>query len=152
MFKNIKDKLFDLIPGCIYRFYTDWIRWCSIKQKMKFWYQRKIRGWDDSETWSLDDKLYEWLLPRLKRFNDLNCCYPMDYKSFKSWKKEIDNRIKQLELIIKYKYCEWEFDDKMWTNQIKDTKNLDNINMKAYDKCLKNFNKWLANNINRLWW
>ena len=152
MFEKIYEKIFDLIPGFIYGFYSEWIRWSSLKQKILFCWQRNTRGWDDSETWSLDDKLYEWLLPRLKRFNELNNSYPMNYKTFKSWKKELNNRIKQLELIIKYKYCEWDFDDSYWIKQVKNKENENSINSLAYYKCLENFNKWICDNINNLWW
>lgn len=152
MFEKIYDKIFDLTPGFLYRFYNDWLKWSSLNQKIRFWWQRRTRGWDDSETWSLDDQFYSWLLPRLKRFNEVNGAYPFKYKSYKSWEKELKNRIKQLEIIIKYKYTEWDFDDKYWLNQIKNKENKNNINSLAYYKCLENFNKWIGENINNLWW
>lgn len=38
--------------------------------------QRKTRGWDDSETWSLDFKIAQWIYPRIKRFKELNNGHP----------------------------------------------------------------------------
>jgi len=38
----------------------------GIKRKVKFLWQRLTRGWDDSETWSLDITIAEHALPRLK--------------------------------------------------------------------------------------
>jgi hypothetical protein len=36
-----------------------------------FWWQRMTRGWDDSETWSLDHTFQEWIVPRLERYSEL---------------------------------------------------------------------------------
>jgi hypothetical protein len=36
------------------------------KRALKFFIQRRIRGFDDSETWSLDYSLAKHILPRLK--------------------------------------------------------------------------------------
>ena len=33
--------------------------------------QRKIRGFDDSETWSLTDTICRFIIPRLKRFKEV---------------------------------------------------------------------------------
>lgn len=43
---------------------------------IRFWWQRCVRGWDDSETWSLDWKLADWLAPRLRRYRELSNGYP----------------------------------------------------------------------------
>lgn len=42
------------------------------KRAIKFFIQRRIRGFDDSETWSLDHSLAHHILPRLKRFKSLH--------------------------------------------------------------------------------
>jgi len=34
--------------------------------------QRQIRGFDDSETWSLTDTICHFVLPRLERFKEIN--------------------------------------------------------------------------------
>lgn len=41
------------------------------KRYWKFLWQRWIRGFDDSETWSLDSTIVEFILPRLKRFKEV---------------------------------------------------------------------------------
>lgn len=38
------------------------------KRAVRFWWQRRIRGWDDSDTWSLDHAFQQWAVPRLKRY------------------------------------------------------------------------------------
>lgn len=40
----------------------------KLKRAIKYWWQRQTRGFDDSETWSLDWTFYIWMLPRLKRY------------------------------------------------------------------------------------
>ncbi len=49
-------------------------RWVHYRvQSVRFFFQRLSRGgWDDSATWSLDDHLAPIILPRLKRFKELN--------------------------------------------------------------------------------
>lgn len=64
----------------------------------RHWWQRRIRGWDDSETWSLDYSLGKLILPRLKRFRELNNGYP-DKLSEHSWDACIDKMIYAFELI-----------------------------------------------------
>src|SRR5690348_8235602 len=39
---------------------------------LSFWWQRRTRGWDDSDTWSLDATLARWLTPRLKRLREID--------------------------------------------------------------------------------
>ncbi len=39
-----------------------------LKRDIKFLYQRKTRGFDDSEMWNLDYSLAKLILPRLKLF------------------------------------------------------------------------------------
>ena len=35
------------------------------------WFQRRIRGWDDRDTWDLDNTMAALLLPRFRRFRKL---------------------------------------------------------------------------------
>lgn len=88
------------------------------------------RGFDDRQTWSLDWSLYVWLLPRLKRFKELNNGYnDHKYESFEEYQNELQKRIEQLEFIID---CEREDE--------------------FYFQERTNFNEWLMNNLNELWW
>lgn len=43
-------------------------KWGKFKRSCRFFWQRITRGWDDSETWSLDYSLAKLILPRLVRF------------------------------------------------------------------------------------
>lgn len=53
----------------------------------KFFYQRRTRGFDDSETWSFDSTAAEWILPRLKRLRELGLT------TDESWYTDIDEMI-----------------------------------------------------------
>ena len=99
-------------------------------RRIKYFLQRLIRGFDDSETWELDDTFLKWLLPRLKRFNELNYGYPEDRGSFENWKNEINQKIIQLETIL----------------------NSDEWYSKDYENEIEDFLNWFKNNIRHLWW
>ena len=130
-----------------------------IKRNIRFFFQRLFRGWDDSETWSMDITFYKWLEPRLKRFQELNFaypCYPNKYPTFESWDEELKERWGQLVLINSIN--EFDFDD--WSYIPKDKLaefekkeySKSTINSMAYSYCLQDFNKWFAENVNNLWW
>ena len=40
----------------------------QIPNQIKWFCQRRVRGFDDRELWGLDTSLKEWLAPRLERF------------------------------------------------------------------------------------
>ena len=130
----------------------------NVKYHTKWFVQRRIYGFDDREIWNIDNTFYNWLLPRLKRFSEKNVCYPCRYKSMSSWQKELVNRIKQLELIIKYDYCEHEFPNpekylsENQINKLKQTLDEGQINYVAFNSCVDNFNKWFSKNIKDLWY
>ena len=42
----------------------------------KYHEQRNKRGFDDTELWSLDQTIYRFTLPRLKRYKDILVGYP----------------------------------------------------------------------------
>jgi hypothetical protein len=58
----------------------------------RFAWQRWTRGWDDSETWSLDATISCFILPRLKRFKEISVGTPgiMDPKT---WQNHLDDMI-----------------------------------------------------------
>ena len=130
-----------------------------IWRQIRFFFQRVFRGWDDSETWSLDISFYEWLLPRFKRFIELTNGYPEEYGSFEEWREELTKRLKQLERIIENSDIDYEFDDlsyipekeldKLWANEHLP---LSAINVIAYGYMAQDFHQWFADNINKLWW
>lgn len=43
---------------------------------LKYAEQRLERGFDDTETWCFSSVIARFMVPRLERFKELNCCYP----------------------------------------------------------------------------
>ena len=129
-----------------------------MKCEIKWFFQRRFRGFDDREIWDIDETFYKWLLPRLKMFQVRTSGYPTRYKSMSSWQKELINRVTQLELIVTYNYDEHnfpEFKRYLTTKELEEyRKNMDENQIKyiAFGKCMKNFNKWFNTNINDLWY
>ncbi len=67
-------------------------RWCKLK------WQRVVRGWSDSDTWSLDHTIAKFVLPRLKRFKALNSVVPCEFTE-ESWDAELDKMIAAMEFL-----------------------------------------------------
>ena len=64
----------------------------------RFLWQKITRGWDDSVTWNFDARMAEWILPRLKRFKELNNGYPGDL-TWERWNEILDEMIWAFEYI-----------------------------------------------------
>ena len=64
---------------------------------IKWWWQRRTRGWDNRDLWSLDITVFEFLLPRLKKFAVSSKGYPMDTTS-EGWDEELAKMIRSIEL------------------------------------------------------
>jgi hypothetical protein len=88
--------------------YWNWIdnrdsigHWLYLRARgVKLLYQRVTRGWDDSVTWSLDIHLAGLILPRLKRFRELNVHgYPNGFTP-ESWHATLDKMIFAFEYTI----------------------------------------------------
>jgi hypothetical protein len=62
------------------------------KRARRFFWQRMTRGWDDSETWSLDYSLAKVILPRLKRFKQITIATPGELKE-QEWNDILDKMI-----------------------------------------------------------
>ena len=77
----------------------------------RFVQQRKERGWDDSETWSLDFSFAKWIVPRLKRFKELTFCYPVDLTP-EQWDNMLDHMIEGFQIIIDEDGGQWLKDEK----------------------------------------
>ena len=69
---------------------TTWLY--RFKRWWKFLYQKLTRGFSDEETWNLDARLAEHILPRLRRFKEVNRCSPMSM-SFEEWNVALDQMI-----------------------------------------------------------
>lgn len=46
------------------------------KRDIRFFIQRRRKGWDDSDTWNLNYVIVRFVLPRLKRFREISAAYP----------------------------------------------------------------------------
>ncbi len=78
------------------------------KRIEKYKKQRISRGFDDSETWSLDGTIASFILPRLKRYKEINIAYPAtDGMTFKKWNEIVDEIIKTFEFIKNCSYDKW---------------------------------------------
>jgi hypothetical protein len=73
--------------------------WFSVKRKIKFFYQRWTRGWDDSDLWSLDCTISEFIIPRLKLFRDTLSGYPGEM-TMEEWEETIDDMIFAFEYVV----------------------------------------------------
>jgi len=64
------------------------------------WYrQRKKRGFDDRELWSLDHTIAKFVLPRLLIFKEKKIGYPADL-TVEKWDSILDQIIYSMEAII----------------------------------------------------
>lgn len=66
----------------------------------KYSEQRKERGFDDSETWSLRDTISNFIIPRLERFNEVNNGYP-SHLTMRKWRNIIKSMIAAFKLIAR---------------------------------------------------
>lgn len=69
-----------------------------IKRSIKFFFQRLTRGWDDSDTWSLDYSLAKLIAPRLKRFKEVTGGHPGDMTE-QEWNNTLDKMIAAFEFL-----------------------------------------------------
>jgi hypothetical protein len=81
--------------------------WRLAWRECKLLWQRRVRGWDDSDTYSLDGTIAKFILPRLKRFKEVNNGVPNVFCSQgtdiggKIWDSRLDKMIRAMELVIK---------------------------------------------------
>lgn len=68
------------------------------KRWQEFKTQRLERGFDDSETWSLDSSIARFILPRLIRFKEINAGYPGTI-SEQEWDDILDRMILAFSLL-----------------------------------------------------
>lgn len=70
----------------------------TIKRDIKYWIQRRTRGWSDDETWNLDYEFIKWVNTRFKKYKELaSKIVNLEFYKFKYKRKEYT----QLELIDK---------------------------------------------------
>lgn len=159
-YNKLDDWMFDNVWGYafLWRLWRNQLHPMVNYFRVKRFFQRLIRGFDDSETWALDYTFYRWFKPRLKRFMEVNIGYPgnEDFPTFESWQAELSKRVDQLEAITTIydvDFKDWSYIPKDILTELKKKKVKETvINSVAYDKCEEDFNKWFAEHINWLWW
>ena len=72
--------------------------WKLMKRSIRHWWQRRTRGWDDTETWCLNHSMAAWIIPRLRRFQQINCILPEEFKTEAEWDAALDKMIRAMEL------------------------------------------------------
>jgi hypothetical protein len=65
-----------------------------IKRSIVFWWQRQTRGWDDSETWSMDYSLSKIIVQKLRVFQEINHRNPV--QPFGMTTKEWEDKISEM--------------------------------------------------------
>ena len=76
------------------------------KRKKRHLKQYEKQGWCDADTWSLDQRFAQWLLPRLKRFKELTIGIPMDLTE-KQWMSILQEMIDGFEFMASDDYYQW---------------------------------------------
>lgn len=72
------------------------LRYRPWKRDARFLWQRLTRGWDDSETFSLDYSIGKLIAPRLKRFAEVRGGHPCDMSDLE-WQQDLDKMIAAFE-------------------------------------------------------
>lgn len=86
-------------------------KWRLMKRRLRFWGQRRMRGWDDSETWSLDVPIANFILPRLIRFREIRGGRPCDMTE-KKWDAILGKMIDAFTLVADPKTSdEWRWSE-----------------------------------------
>ena len=75
----------------------------NLKRFLKHKYQKITRGFSDDETWSLNYTIAKFVVPRLKRFKNLNFGHPSTITE-DEWNTILDKIINSLEKEIAF--CE----------------------------------------------
>ncbi len=77
-----------------------------VKYAIKYWWQRRTRGFGDDDLWNLDHTIAEFVLPRLtayrNSFGGMPACYSAD-----EWRSKLD------EMIWSFEYITREWDDEL---------------------------------------
>lgn len=73
--KKVKKLIYE-VKHMSYARLSSKIKYALEPRQRRFLWQRLIRGWDDSETWSLDQPLAKLIAPRLRRFSELRGGHP----------------------------------------------------------------------------
>lgn len=106
----------------------DHVSWCLGRRAITFWWQRRTRGFDDSDLWSLDYTILRFTLPRLKALREMVHGFPGEFlyadeteqavwayealpseaqerisnEAFQRWKDTIGEMIESIELWLEH--------------------------------------------------
>ena len=58
------------------RFAIEYLTPYQIARHLKWFWQRRTRGWDDRECWSLDNTLATFIAPRIEHLRDFHAGHP----------------------------------------------------------------------------
>ena len=98
------------------------------KDSEKYKKQRIERGFDDTETYNLFTTIAQFVLPRLKRFKEVNDSYP-NKMTFEEWDEILDKMIQSFELITQ-----------------------DNFDIQRDDEKIKEGLDLFGKHFTKLWW
>jgi hypothetical protein len=79
-----------------------------IRKFFLYKYQKIFRGFGDNELWNFDTTIAKYIVPRLKRFKELQHGYPANLKE-EEWNEILDQIIYSFELKLDDK----EFDEEL---------------------------------------
>ena len=109
------------------------------KRYARYSKQLKEHGFSDTETWSLDSVIAEFVLPRLKRFKEVNNGYPGgDDMTVEKWNAILDQIIFAFDWSLNHDQTKYE------NLSEKEEKE----NWLRYEVGIEHFAKWFRH----LWW
>lgn len=91
--------------------YWPYLRLKPIRMIKHFW-QRRTRGFDDSDLWNLDDTIAKFVATRLWAFKELKCSYPSNLKSYEEWQGILERIAFAFKLLQKDAFERNEFEQK----------------------------------------
>lgn len=88
--RTVWNKLYLMIPHKVRQIFT----WRNYTRAWRFFWQRRFRGFDDSELWSLDYTCARLMAPRLRAFIDQfgGRSVPCSFTSIQEWKPITDEQ------------------------------------------------------------
>ena len=103
----------------------------TIKRDIKYWFQRRIRGWSDDETWNLDYEFIKWVNSRFKKYKEKAVgAVDLEYHKFKYKRKEYT----QLQLIDRViELTDEILTDEYWNLIYTDAERLEKIKYEVFD-------------------
>jgi len=77
----------------------------SERRERRFFYQRLEDGFSDDDLWNLDSTIAKFVLPRLKRFREIEAGHPGCFEDPKDWYVILDKMIFAMEKIATDEHC-----------------------------------------------